>query len=96
VSDGAGAATRHVVKAFASEEEARRAFHVVRSRCSRPADWAEVASLEASGQLRTRCWFGAPWGPGGREGNTPALGATGAAPPNTGSRPTRWRAKRTR
>ncbi len=66
VGDGPGASPRHVVATYRDEQGAREAFRALRLGHCQPTDWAEVAVVEASGGLRQLCWFGTPWGPGGR------------------------------
>ncbi len=67
VGDEPGASPRHVVATYPDEQGARDAFRVLRLGHCQPGDWAEVAMVEASGGLRQLCWFGTPWGPGGRK-----------------------------
>ena len=93
VGSGVGVPPRHVVATYIDETEAREAFWALRLGYSQPGNWAEVASVEASGGLRRMCWFGTPWGPGGRDTGGPTLNDPPSPTPGParGSRRTRWR-----
>lgn len=65
VGGGRDGVSRHVAVAFRDEDSARDAFRALRLEHAERADWAELALVEASGELRRLCWFGRPWGPPG-------------------------------
>lgn len=64
VGAGRHGSSRHVAAAFSDEDRAREAFRALRLEHPGAADWAELAQVEASGELRRLCWFGTPWSPG--------------------------------
>ncbi len=57
-SERPGAA--HVVSPFASEQDARAAFVIVRRSDPGAEAWAEVIELKVGGDVRRLCWFGTP------------------------------------
>ncbi|MDQ6725783.1 MAG: hypothetical protein M3256_02035 [Actinomycetota bacterium] len=96
VGNEPGGSSRHVVANFRDEETARQAFRALRLGHSQPADWAEVAVVEPSGGLRQLCWFGTPWGPGGRDSSGSTHKGPAGPPPGLvrASGPASWRARR--
>jgi hypothetical protein len=93
-----GGSFRHVVATFLDEQGARAAFRALRLGHGEPADWAEVASVESAGGLRRLCWFGTPWGPGGRDAGPSVLGPRVGRPQERPERSgvARWRPGRRR
>lgn len=69
VGSGPGVSPNYLVDTFGDEAVARQAFWALRMEHFQSADWAEVAAVQASGELRRLCWFGTPWGPGDRATN---------------------------
>ena len=50
----------HVVSLFASEQDARAAFVMVRRSDPGAEAWAELTKLTVGGDVRRLCWFGTP------------------------------------